>query len=234
MAVTMEQVVATYEKAQAIHDIRNLVGRMNFYFSTYDMKKMIGLFSKRDDICIAMPWGCYDHNVEDPLGRLFLQDYGDRSDPATYEALRGCNFMMALDSEMIRIADDGETAHCMWQSEGIETYGYNIFRRDQAGDRYWLYIKYGIDFIKEDGEWKIWHLACYVLFRCPWDKCWVNGYPYRGYLVKETHTNRHPLVSPHTVLINSAYPPDQPEPPMPYKTFADIAPGYGYDLTPYL
>lgn len=37
----------------------------------------------------------------------------------------------------------------------------------------WLWVRYGVDFIKEAGEWKIWHLQVFPFFKTPFDKRWT-------------------------------------------------------------
>jgi len=39
----------------------------------------------------------------------------------------------------------------------------------------WAYEKYGIDFVREDGAWKIWHLHTFVDFYCPTDASWLDS-----------------------------------------------------------
>jgi hypothetical protein len=47
-----------------------------------------------------------------------------------------------LTSPVIQVAKDGKTAKAIWFSPGVE------------GNQ-WAYGKYAIDFVKEDGQWKI-------------------------------------------------------------------------------
>lgn len=54
---------------------------------------------------------------------------------------------------LIEIAKDGETALGMWYCNGILSY----YNGDEAFTR-WIYCRYAVDFIKEDGVWKIWHM----------------------------------------------------------------------------
>ena len=60
---------------------------------------------------------------------------------------------------IIEIADDGLTAKGYWYTPGMlkQTDG-------DTADTMWE--NYGCDFIKEDGEWKIWHLHMYTDFQC--------------------------------------------------------------------
>ena len=41
-------------------------------------------------------------------------------------------------------------------------------------------MRYGNDFILEDGEWKIWHLHVFGIFMCPVDKNWAKWAMSRG------------------------------------------------------
>ncbi|MEM2425322.1 MAG: hypothetical protein QXM00_12775, partial [Candidatus Bathyarchaeia archaeon] len=38
----------------------------------------------------------------------------------------------------------------------------------------WAWLKYGIDFVKENGKWKIWHFKMYPIFLTPYNKSWVE------------------------------------------------------------
>jgi hypothetical protein len=39
---------------------------------------------------------------------------------------------------------------------------------------HWVWCKYGVDFLKQDGEWRIWHFRCYEIARAPFNKDWVR------------------------------------------------------------
>jgi len=59
---------------------------------------------------------------------------------------------------IIEIAGDGKTAKGIWYSPGI---GTNVEIRNGKPEISggWFWEKYAVDFVKEDGEWKIWHLV---------------------------------------------------------------------------
>ena len=57
---------------------------------------------------------------------------------------------------IIEIAEDGQTAKGFWYSPGM------IAESGQSGNT--IYEAYGCDFIKENGEWKIWHLHMFTDF----------------------------------------------------------------------
>ncbi len=78
-------------------------------------------------------------------------------------------FMHSLTTPIIEIAGDGQTAKGVWYSPGFVTGvgGGNAHA-------FWCYEKYGVDFIREDGQWKIWHLHVYTDFIVPTDKSWAQ------------------------------------------------------------
>ena len=39
---------------------------------------------------------------------------------------------------------------------------------------HWVWCKYAIDFLKQDGEWKFWKFRCYELARAPFEENWVS------------------------------------------------------------
>ena len=57
---------------------------------------------------------------------------------------------------IIEVADDGLTARGYWYSPGM------IREVGSSGNSIWE--AYGVDFIKENGEWKIWHLHMFTDF----------------------------------------------------------------------
>lgn len=65
----------------------------------------------------------------------------------------GQMLMHQLTSPYIEIAGDGKTAQALWYSPGQVTVAH-----PDGIDALWMYERYGADFVKEDGEWKLWHL----------------------------------------------------------------------------
>lgn len=75
-----------------------------------------------------------------------------------------------LTTPVVEVAADGKTAKGVWMSPGLIT---------GPGDgkfvALWMWEKYAVDFIKEDGQWKIWHFAVYTDFGTPYEKSWVES-----------------------------------------------------------
>ena len=59
-------------------------------------------------------------------------------------------------TSIIEVAEDGQTAKCFWYSPGM------ISETGQNANTIWE--AYGVDFVKENGEWKIWHLHMFTDF----------------------------------------------------------------------
>lgn len=57
---------------------------------------------------------------------------------------------------IIEVAQDGQTAKCFWYSPGM------IAESGQSANTIWE--AYGVDFVKEDGVWKMWHLHMFTDF----------------------------------------------------------------------
>lgn len=66
--------------------------------------------------------------------------------------------MHTQETPVIEVAGDGKTAKMICYSIGLAVRG----SVDESGKTSigtgWMWEKYAVDFIKEDGEWKIWHL----------------------------------------------------------------------------
>jgi hypothetical protein len=90
---------------------------------------------------------------------------------------------------VIEVSADGETAKGLWimmglesgVSEPAETEGVPPFffvKNELADGRkvwaHWVWCKYGIDFQKQDGEWKIWRFRCYEVARAPYEEDWIT------------------------------------------------------------
>lgn len=78
------------------------------------------------------------------------------TDPKFYGA--GAEWVMhASTTPVIEVADDGKTAQGAWYSPGV-----GILPVYEDGKIHlqamFFFEKYGADFVKEDGKWKIWHL----------------------------------------------------------------------------
>ncbi len=66
--------------------------------------------------------------------------------------------MHTQETPVIEVAGDGKTAKGLWYSIGQSVRGTVDASGKTSVSTGWMWEKYGVDFIKEDGKWKIWHL----------------------------------------------------------------------------
>jgi len=153
------------ERLQAINEIQNLVGTYEVLHTPKTFGRTIELFAlKQPDVSVEIAdWGVY-------IGAKQIKTlYED----VHKEPLVGSMFEHQLTTPMIVVAGDGKTAKGIWFSPGHET---QVLPNGKL-QAYWCYGKYGADFIKEDGQWKIWHWHWYDTFKCPYEKSWVESGP---------------------------------------------------------
>lgn len=126
----------------------------------------------------------------------------------------GQMYIHCIDTPALQIAGDGKTAKGVWFSPGHET-----VKVDGELKAVWCWSYYAADFIREDGEWKIWHYHCYAMVKTPFEQSWVDkegeavpilpdlpGQPNKPY----TYFNEYTTTSVRELV---------PAPPEPYETF---------------
>lgn len=226
MGKNFEKLVHNYEKYAALHDCENIIGRLFYYSSTFDAQDILALWADREDATLEFPFGGY-RGIEG-VKRYYLDVMGDRSDAAQYENLRGVMCVSLLENEIVQVAEDGRTARGVWLSPGIETYGRSVRFEECTGRGFWTYGKVAADFILEEGQWKLWHLRWYLVFRTEYHNDWVLPHEYLGNILKDPACD-YPPRTPVLQYDIDAVMDDGFEIPEPYETFSEVAPGYGYE-----
>ena len=154
----LEALTREVERQTAIVECKNLMGKVLYYGVSWLNRKLVDLWSHREDCLLEMPWGIYDgrRGVE----RCYLQDFGDRHAPGKLEKLKGVMMLYTCDTPIIEVAPDGQTAKGVWISSGADTWREGA----EHPQGYWRWGKYALDFIREDGVWKIWKMRFYPFF----------------------------------------------------------------------
>jgi hypothetical protein len=97
-----------------------------------------------------------------------------------------------ITTPMIEIAEDGQTAKGRWIAAGVESGLMSqeqaahapafLFETAEAGGNevhgkkvwaHWVQMQYGIDFIRQDGQWRILHFRCFEVSRARFDRNWI-------------------------------------------------------------
>lgn len=232
---TLEELEIGFSRIEAAQACRNLMAKYSYYHTASRQYEYIDLWAKRDDCSLQMPWGRY--GGFEGVRACYTQDHADRSlldDPSfkpghpLYFQLYGGMPMHAMDTECLEVAGDCKTARGCWVSPGHETF---IF--EGAPSVEWCWGKYAVEFICENGEWKIWKMRLMPLFKCDYYTSWVDT-PQPTFIGEDTTIQEggygsHSLENIGPAWVYSAdaiYPAHEPDPPLPYETYEDI----GYTL----
>jgi hypothetical protein len=132
----------------------------------------------------------------------------------------GNTFVHTTTTPVIEVAEDGKTAKGVWLSPG-----YATTVRGGKLQAFWFWERYGVDFVEEDGKWKIWHLRVYTDFMTPYEKSWVENAispsPPHEEAPGFPKPNRPPTLPAYKEYSPFTKPQYEPRPPEPYKTFSE-------------
>lgn len=195
-----------------INEIQKVMGRYSFLHTAGMHRECVDLFAtKTPGLRIEMAWGIYEG--PNAAERCYVVDHINTEGQYGDEARKGQMHIHTLTTPVIEIAGDGKTAKGVWVSPGVES--AIIEGKAEAN---WGWCKYGVDFVKEDSQWKIWHLHVYGIFFTPYDVPWTEAkMPDWGADMFQRSHDKPPTAQ-------YEYAPDKPmelapAPPEPYETF---------------
>jgi hypothetical protein len=157
---TAEQIQAAKnaQKALDIAAVQNLMGLYSNYAYSNEYGKLPDLFAlKTDGVRYSVPMAITGSEAIKAELLRRQSDHDAGKDPV------GMMHIHPMSTPVIEIAGDGKTAKGVWDS-----FGPDIASSDELGN--WLYVKKAVDFVKEDGVWKIWHMQDYPVFNTPYNK----------------------------------------------------------------
>lgn len=228
MEELLEKARKNDEYIEAYYACSQLLPKHLLLVSQGKTAEQMKLWSTRPDTCIGAIWGNY--NGCDGVKRCFTQDMGDINNPEDRKWYEGYVNFQSSNTEFIEIADDMQTARGRWQCLGSIVYGRAARQEDCQGHSHWTMCQYGVDFIKEDGIWKIWHILWTPVIWSRYDQKWGTGRKYDSFPLKETSEDSAPFEPIYNYSYDSCFNLSRPAAPEPYATFADVAPGYGYEF----
>ncbi len=206
---TLEERISRIEAYIAI---QNLFGTYVYLHSAGLEEETVELFAHHtpDVRAEISNWGVY--KGFDSIRRLFV---------GLHNAIEGDRVGLLVEhdltSPVIEVAGDGQTARGVWCSPGFET-----MKHPQTGklEAHWNWGRYELDFIKEDGEWKIWHFHRYSIFNTLCDTDWVKTPRDPGPFPSQEFPPDVPTTyfAPYTV---TSTPKLKPAPPKPYETYSE-------------
>lgn len=204
----LESLTKECRRQLAVAACKNLMGKVMYYGAGYLNEKMVTLWANRSDCRLVMPWGTYE-GIEG-VKRCYLQDFGDRSDPGKLEELKGVLMLYTIDTPVIEVAGDGESAKGIWVSSGCESWR----KGEDAPNGLWRWGVYETDFVLEDGQWRILHMTFHPYFMTDYHTSWTKApaYDYAWFPTSCDGPRPTPVYhySPEAVL------PDEPPIPTPF------------------
>ena len=174
-APTLEQKV---QKAIDIQEVANLMARKEYYHSAqHNLQELDELwvqgvpdavFAQNQGYYVGMDtikkyYGLMNQQVQALQLKEARKAYPEIPDsPASWGV--GMYIIHSLTTPIIEIAGDGKTAKAAWYSPGL------IIGPPEAGKPQtatWLWERYGVDFLKQNDVWKVWHAHVYTDIAAP-------------------------------------------------------------------
>lgn len=169
-------------KIQELEDIREIervVARYQYYHTAMKWAEGHDLTFARDADTTFLPFGsvirghdqiraAWSNGLKSEV-ELNQKHLAKRYPGESLPADAGLRYEHAMTTPIIEVAEDGKTAKGVWISPG-----YVSQPTETGTNTLWGWHRYAIDFIKEDGAWKIWHHHIYSEFTSPHDQSWVE------------------------------------------------------------
>lgn len=158
-----------FDRMMEVERCKEVISRKIYYYNmdqrAEECRRCWVSFSKnRNTASFGSPWGFYvgmdaieDYYIHRHLeNRKAVQAEYQQAYPNENCTLgQGASILRTASTPVIYLAEDGETAQGMWFISGEETLGH----ADGSADGYHIFGRAGVDLIKENDDWKIWHWA---------------------------------------------------------------------------
>ena len=229
------------KRAKAVNECNNIASKFWWYHQNF-----------RDDLVISEGlWARKSPDIHAEYG--FSGKYNGYDNVKKFNEGRPCPkgkmLFHPLNTPVIEVAGDGKTAKGVWLIHGYEGGSVpekgskGVFLKAPAykGTKVWCYFtwaKLAIDFIEEDGEWKMWHFHIYDYARATFDEDWVRFMQKDSIDTTQSDKKGHPIKfsddKGNIVYMEEADEPPTyrwvyngfdskeelvPRPPVPYETF---------------
>lgn len=200
---------AAMQKLEAYRLIQNEMGRAVAAFNFRQSQRLLSFFAlDREDVCLEYA----DEGVfrgPDAV-KSIIEDVVGR------EALPGEMLDMQLTTPIIEVAEDLNTAKCVWWMPGAGA----IPREGQDPMAIWAWGELAVTFLREGESWKIWKLHYFRYMKCDYKKGWVEDTS----MVNRLNTPLHPMAG--TTTYHNPYTPHSirigiPCPPKPYAAYSE-------------
>lgn len=150
------------ERSRDVQEIQNLMARRMWFHSVGQNEDELALWSKKREVRWAQNQGCYVGMKSIALGYDTINRKNERAEIERLSKLNpkivndwksrfvGNTVLHTLNSPLIVVADDLQSAKALWYTpgailtttDGVKPVGF------------WIWERYGVDFVKEDGQWR--------------------------------------------------------------------------------
>lgn len=150
--------------------------------------------------------------ANETMRKLYPEELGGKSDEEIWGV--GANTVLTFTTPLIQVAFDEKSAKGLWFVLGETTEVYT--EGPKAG---WLLGRCGVDFVKENGQWKLWHMTFFTDFETPLGGNWATDpmYAREGVPMPEPSESGEFYHSYSRDYVSRVY----PALPKPYDTFAN-------------
>jgi hypothetical protein len=151
-------------RVRAADECENLMDKYQYFHMRGMRTEETALFAlKTPGVRVEMRWGIYD----EPEGVMRWRKSEGHSKPRPKDVFP----LHCMATPVIEVAKDGETVRGQWRMIGSET----VTEPDGKTKAYWAAGRFAMDFVKEDGEWKIWKYNTTGLVMAPFEKGWIKA-----------------------------------------------------------
>lgn len=239
----MSQRFTTEELVGRWEDRREIANTMvRFISQDYLLRREKDMYdtywSRAEDVCLGVNEGYYAgaeavkgyyealHRRTQLESELIQKKYPTRLGEKSDQEIYGVGVLRAkpLDTPVIEIAADGQTAKGIWALRAMNT---DLTPSGQIS--YWEWGWIAADFVLEENNWKVWHLLYLQDLYIPSDASWADSFQQKVYpedpvyaplkefqfpepnikrVVRERYHTRRPFTP-------------TPDYPVPYETFAE-------------
>lgn len=151
------------QKLEAYRLIQNEMGRTVAAFNFRQVDKVLSHFAlDQKDVSVEY---C-DEGVfrgPDPVRNIIREIVGAPARPGEMIDLQ-------LTTPVIEIAEDMQTAKCLWWMPGAGA----VLQKNGDPRAVWIWGELSVDFMNQEGTWKIWHLHYFRFIKCDYKKGWVE------------------------------------------------------------
>jgi hypothetical protein len=179
-------------RVEGAREILNVLARYVNYHSASDQTATVKLFCRHTS-GIRLIFNGHIYDGWEGVERHFLYRMANAE-----QDLSGRIYWHDVVSPLIEVAADAMSAKCIVSTHGAET-GWN---KDGSLKSLWSWGRYRFDFLKEDGEWRIYRLEFHQCMNTPYEgKGWVEEpcYDLIGNAPEYLKKDPDPRTLPHRV-----------------------------------